>query len=65
MKRFKKCFKINPPIGTARHSVSYNDGVKAHEDGSPFFDIKIFRTKIEKARFVRELTNQGYTEIEG
>jgi hypothetical protein len=53
-------YRINPPIGRAKHSVSFHDGVKTHKDGSPFFDLEICRGQRAKDRFVRQLEKQGY-----
>jgi len=55
-----KTYQINAQIGRARHSVSFHDGEKEHEDGSRFFDTRIFKNKTELNRFVSELKEQGY-----
>ena len=51
-------------IGRAKYVVRYHDGVKKHNDGSPFleslFDIEIFSNKRKKERRVKELRQQGY-----
>lgn len=57
-----KTFKVNPQIGKVRHSVSFHDGEKTHNDGSPFFDLSIFKRKGDKEKFVKELRGKGYTE---
>ena len=53
-------------IGRAKYVVRYHDGVKKHNDGSPFleslFDIEIFSNKRKKERRVKELRQQGYQE---
>ncbi|MDG6912643.1 MAG: hypothetical protein JRN35_06120 [Nitrososphaerota archaeon] len=49
-------------IGTAKYTVSYHNGVKKHRDGSPFFDIAIFRNKKKLDAFVRKLRVEGYKE---
>lgn len=58
----KKVFRINPQIGTSKHSVSFHDGVKTHKDGSQFFDMRIFKNKKAKEAFVKELIADGYKE---
>jgi hypothetical protein len=40
--------------------VNYHDGSKTHPDGSPFFDVQLFRNKRKKDQFVRALLRQGY-----
>lgn len=49
-------------IGTAKYTVSYHNGKKKHKDGSPFFDIAIFRNKKKLMAFIRELVSDGYKE---
>lgn len=57
-----KKFRINPCIGKVRHSVSFHDGAKKHEDGSEFWDIATFKNKKAVAAFVKTLKAQGYSE---
>jgi hypothetical protein len=59
--RTKKTYREHSNIGAAKHVISFHDGKKKHEDGSDFYDIKIFRSQKEKQTFVRELDGQGYT----
>jgi len=47
-------------VGTAKYSVSYHDGVQTHKDGSPFYDLKIFRNRKLKEAFLRGLRARGY-----
>jgi len=49
-------------VGRARYVVNFHDGTKTHSDGSPFYDIRIFGNKKDKARFVKSLLAKGYTE---
>jgi len=58
----KKKIKINPPIGNAKYSISYYDGKKTHKDGSPFYDIKIFKSKDELNTAIGDFKKQGYIE---
>lgn len=46
----------------ARHTVSFHDGIKTHPDGSPFYDLRIFRNAKDAAKFVNQLRRDGYTE---
>lgn len=57
-----KTYYTQTNVGTARHTVSFHDGQKAHHDGSPFFDIRIFSNKRKRDSFCRELRKVGYTE---
>lgn len=46
-------------VGTSKYSVHFHDGVKTHKDGSPFFDIQLFRNKRKKDRFIKGLVKEG------
>jgi hypothetical protein len=49
-------------VGCAKYLINFHDGEKTHKDGSPFFDIKIFRNKKKLKVFTDELSKQGYQE---
>lgn len=55
-----KMYRDNLYTGKARHSVSFHDGIKINWDGSPFFDLRIFKRNKDKATFIRELEAAGY-----
>jgi hypothetical protein len=55
-----KTFYRQDNIGTAKYTVSYHDGVKKHRDGSPFYDIAIFRNKKKMQDFIKKLISDGY-----
>ena len=55
-----KQYKIGHNVGNAKYLISYHDGVKTHKDGSPFFDIAIFRNKKKMADFLQILHQLGY-----
>ena len=54
-------YTINPTIGTVKHSISWNDGIKKHKDGSDFYDINIFKNKKELKLFEKTLISKGIT----
>ena len=56
----RKDYSLQTNIGKAKYIVSYCDGVKTHKDGSRFYDINIFKNKIETAAFIKKLLNEGY-----
>jgi hypothetical protein len=58
----KKVFKLNPPIGRAKYSISSHDGVKTHRDGSDFWDIEIFKNKVDLAKAIKKYKNDGFIE---
>ena len=47
-------------IGTAKYVVNFHDGIKRHNDGSRFYDIRIFSNKKEMVKFIKELEKEGY-----
>jgi hypothetical protein len=49
-------------IGKAKYVVNWHDGVQKHNDGSDFFDIRIFSNKVKKDRFIRALKSNGFKE---
>lgn len=49
-------------VGKSKYVVNYHDGKKTHSDGSPFFDIDIFKNKVDKNKFIDELKSQGYVK---
>lgn len=57
-----KSFRYRQNIGKARHVVSFHGGVKAHKDGSPFFDMSIFGRKRDAEKFMKDLRVAGYVE---
>ena len=58
----KKVFKVNPQIGKAKYSISSHDGVKKHKDGSDFFDIKIFKNKVDLEKAIKNYTSKGFVK---
>ena len=58
----QKLYRVTHNVGNARHVVSYHDGVETHQDGSPFFGIRILSTVRDRDRFVKELKQDGYVE---
>lgn len=47
-------------IGKAKYIVNFHDGVKTHQDGSEFWDIRIFRNRVLKNEFIWRLHQEGY-----
>jgi len=58
-----KQYRLNYTIGKAKYVISYHDGVKTHNDGSPFFDIEICGNIKKFTMFERKLLADGYTQI--
>ena len=55
-----KTYNIQYGIGRSKYVVNFHDGQKTHKDGSPFFDIRIFKNKRKLETFSRNLSAQGY-----
>lgn len=53
-------YHLSYGVGTAKYVVSFHDGQKTHRDGSPFFDVKIFKNKKKLNAFLKELHALGY-----
>lgn len=56
----KKEFYQMDNVGSAKYTINFHDGKKTHKDGSPFYDMKIFKNKKDLYDFVGELIKQGY-----
>ena len=57
-----KNFYIQYNIGKSKYVVNFHNGERLHSDGSPFYDIKIFKNKVLLGSFIKELLNSGYVE---
>lgn len=58
----QKQFHTQNNIGKAKYVISSHDGVKTHNDGSPFYDIEIFSNKQKFNKEIKNLKTQGYYE---
>ena len=58
----KKVFKINPGIGSSKYSISSHDGVKKHKDGSDFYDIEIFKNKVDLEKGIKKYSSNGFIQ---
>ena len=57
-----KNFYMQYNIGKSKYVVNFHNGERFYSDGSPFYDIKIFKNKVVLGRFIKELLNSGYVE---
>ena len=57
-----KIFNIQYNIGRAKYVVNFHNGINTHKDGSPFFDINIFKNKKKLNAFLNVLKTDGYIE---
>ena len=58
----KKVFKVNPGIGSSKYSISSHDGVKKHKDGSDFYDIEIFKNKVDLEKGIKKYSSNGFIQ---
>jgi hypothetical protein len=58
----QKKFHVMYGIGKAKYVVNFHDGVSKHKDGSNFYDMRIFKNKINLYSFMKELVGNGYIE---
>ena len=58
----KKVFRQQHGIGKAKYTVSKHDGKQTHKDGSPFYDIAIFKNKKALDDYIKKLKKEGYVE---
>jgi hypothetical protein len=56
-----KKFYIQQGIGHAKYVVNFHNGRKKHEDGSAFYDIRIFKNKKDLQKFENKLLKLGYS----
>ena len=58
-----KTFYTLGNVGRSRYVVNYHNGYKSHDDGSPFFDIAIFKSKKAMSEFINGLLYCGYIKL--
>lgn len=58
----KKNYYLMDNVGSAKYTVSAHDGESKHKDGSPFYDIKIFKNKKKRDGYIKELRKNEYIE---
>ena len=56
----KKLYYQQNNIGKAKYTVSTQDGIDTHKDGSPFWGIAIFKNKIKLKKYIKDLESKGY-----
>jgi hypothetical protein len=59
-----KKYRVQYNIGKSKYVVSYSNGAEQHDDGSIFFDVKIFSNKKLLNKFIETLSSQGYIEVQ-
>lgn len=58
-----KNFNIMCNVGKAKYIVNFHDGIKVHQDGSSFYDMKIIKNKKDLKLFTNKLLANGYKEV--
>lgn len=57
-----KNFYTQSNIGKAKYLVNHHDGSSTHRDGSPFYDVTIFKNKQKRDKHIASLREAGYVE---
>jgi hypothetical protein len=57
-----KVYSVQYNIGKCKYCVSFHDGIKKHQDNSPFYDIKLFKSKQKMNQFTASLRKHGFIE---
>jgi len=47
-------------IGSSKYVLNYHNGVKTHPDGSPFYDMALYKNKKKLQSHIKELESNGY-----
>lgn len=55
-----KVYSEQMNVGRAKYLVSFHDGVKTHNDGSAFYDVRIFTSQRRQQAFIQRLITEGY-----
>ena len=58
----EKVYDVYTGVGKSKYAVFYHDGIKTHQDGSPFDDLRLFKNKTELKKFINSLIKDGYKE---
>lgn len=57
-----KRYYLQSNIGKVKYVVNYHNGIKKHPDGSDFFDVAIFKNKLKRSKFIKQLQCNHYKE---
>ena len=55
-----KKFYTQSGLARSKYYVFFHDGIKRHNDGSEFFDMRSFNNKKVLNKFISELRTEGY-----
>lgn len=56
----EKTYNIMHNVGKSKYVVNFHNGEKTYSDGSPFFDIEIFKNLKGLKTFTKKLESEGY-----
>ena len=57
-----KSYNTKSNVGKAKYVVNFHDGEKTHKDGSPFYDMSIFKNAKDLKNFEKQLKSKGYVK---
>jgi hypothetical protein len=55
-----KSYNVNNNVGSSKYVINFHNGIKKHNDGSNFYDIKTFKNIPDLNNFEKELKSKGY-----
>ena len=58
-----KNYKVQYNVGKSKYVINYHDGEKKHKDGSPFYDVAIFKNMKDFMAYKKKLKSEGYKEM--
>lgn len=58
-----KNFKTMMNVGKSKYVINYHNGEKTHKDGSPFYDLDIFKNKKDFEARKKKLIADGYKQM--
>jgi hypothetical protein len=56
----EKTYNVMHNVGKSKYVVNFHNGEKTYSDGSPFFDIEIFKNLKGLKAFTKKLESEGY-----
>jgi hypothetical protein len=58
-----KNYKVQYNVGKSKYVINYHNGEKKHKDGSPFYDVAIFKNMKDFMAYKKKLKSEGYKEM--
>ena len=55
-----KSYNVKNNVGSSKYVINFHNGIKKHNDGSNFYDIKTFKNIPDLNNFEKELKSKGF-----